>query len=134
MDLHFIATHNANKPLEHTRSGHWPTVRKHHLEAHPACEVCGHSGEKVNVHHKLPFHLHPQLELDPSNLITLCEDEGFVNCHLFVGHLGNFHGYNPDVETDAVEWKDKLLANKARIHETAEKVTSHADNGDTATS
>lgn len=108
------------KPHEEARSPHWPAVRKAHLEKHPACEVCGHSGEKVNVHHKLPFHLHPELELDPKNLITLCEDEHFVNCHLFVGHLGNFSGWNPAVVADAKEWHRKLIENEPRIKETRE--------------
>jgi 5-methylcytosine-specific restriction protein A len=109
-----------DKPLEHLRSSHWPKVRAEYLEQHPTCEVCG-ATEKLNVHHILPFHLHPQLELDPDNLITLCEDEAYVNCHLFVGHLANFRGYNPDVVKDAAEWNAKLKANQERIHETAEK-------------
>lgn len=62
------------KPFENRRSPHWSTVRKAHLEKHPACEVCGATA-KLEVHHKLPFHLHPALELEGSNLITLCEDE-----------------------------------------------------------
>lgn len=106
------------KPDDDKRSSKWPAVRRAHLEKQPACVVCGHDGEKVNVHHMRPFHLHPELELDPENLITLCEDEHFVNCHLFVGHLGNFHGYNPAVRTDAVLWHKKLEQNKARILET----------------
>ena len=118
-----------DKPLDSMRSGHWPKVRAAHLALHPACEVCGDT-KRVNVHHKLPFHLHPELELDPENLITLCEDEHFVNCHLFVGHLGNFRGYNPDVVNDAEEWREKLLANKARIHETAEMETKAGEHGE----
>lgn len=106
------------KPHEEARSSRWPEVRKWHLEKHPTCEVCGHSGKRVNVHHIRPFHLHPDLELDPKNLITLCEDEAFVNCHLFIGHLGNFSGWNPRVVADAAVWKHKLKENAARISET----------------
>lgn len=109
------------KPHEESRSSHWPAVRKAHLEKHPACEVCGHSGERVNVHHIRPFHLHPELELEPTNLITLCEDEHFVNCHLFIGHLGNFSGWNPGVVMDAALFKHKLKENVARIRETKEQ-------------
>src|SRR5512135_3581631 len=80
------------------RSNKWPKVRAAHLAKHPACEVCG-GNEKLEVHHKRPFHLHPDLELDPKNLITLCESKhGGVNCHLFVGHLGNFKSFNADVK------------------------------------
>jgi hypothetical protein len=106
------------KPDDEKRSSHWPAVRAAHLKDHPGCAVCGDT-KHVNVHHIHPFHLHPQLELDPENLITLCEDEHYVNCHLFIGHLGNFHGYNPAVIADAAEWRKKMLDNQARIHETA---------------
>lgn len=110
-----------SKPMDDKRSGHWQKVRAEHLAKHPACEVCGHDGEKVNVHHIRPFHLHPDLELDPKNLITLCEDEGFVNCHLFIGHLGNFKGWNPAVIADAAQFHKKLIENKARIAESQER-------------
>lgn len=109
------------KPHESERSPHWPAVRKAHLEKHPTCEVCGHAGEKVNVHHVRPFHVHPELELEETNLITLCEDEAFVNCHLFIGHLGNFRGWNPAVRADAKEWKEKLRENHLRIERGRER-------------
>jgi hypothetical protein len=47
----------------------------------------------------LPFHLDPQLELDQTNLITLCM--GTKECHLVIGHGGDFHHYNPNVLGDA---------------------------------
>ena len=90
------------------RSGHWPTVRKHHLNAHPCCEVCGGT-EKLEVHHILPFHLHPDHELDPGNLVTLCESgKGGVNCHLHYGHLGNYRSFNEEVRADALHWSAKI--------------------------
>jgi hypothetical protein len=46
-----------------------------------------------------PFHLHPELELDPKNLITLCMSR--KECHLQIGHGDDFKAYNPNVETDA---------------------------------
>ena len=97
-------------PTTAKRSGKWPSVRKTHLEAHPTCELCGGT-KKLNVHHIKPFHLHPELELDPSNLITLCEeDRGGVNCHLFFGHLGNFRtGVNPDVRQDVESWTNRIV-------------------------
>jgi hypothetical protein len=43
----------------------------------------------------MPFHLRPELELDPNNLIVLCMD---VNeCHLEIGHGGSLRCYNPKV-------------------------------------
>jgi 5-methylcytosine-specific restriction protein A len=96
-------------PAGSARSGHWPTVRKEHLLKNPKCAVC--SGDKMlEVHHIHPFHLHPDLELNPDNLITLCEskDNG-VNCHLLFGHLGNFKSFNVDVQKDSRTWIDKIL-------------------------
>lgn len=95
-------------PLSAKRSGHWPTVRKAHLEKHPVCEVCG-GAKSLEVHHITPFHLDPANELSPENLITLCESgKGGVNCHLFVGHLGNFRSWNTSVPMDAPAWREKL--------------------------
>ena len=82
------------------RSGKWPTVEKHFLEAHPTCEACG-SKKRLNVHHCKPFHLDPELELDPNNLITLCMDT--KECHLHLGHGGSFKQYCPDVRKFAAE-------------------------------
>lgn len=61
------------------------------------------------AHHIKPFHLFPELELDTENLIPLCESKKYgINCHLFVGHLGNFKRYNEEVVTDAIIWNAKL--------------------------
>lgn len=95
-------------PLASARSGHWPTVRKQHLEDHAECAVCGGTA-KLEVHHIRPFHLHPALELEPTNLITLCEaNKGGVNCHLLFGHLGNFKSFNTSVIQDAMAWILKI--------------------------
>lgn len=92
------------------RSGHWPAVRKAHLKLFPVCQVC--SGKKnLQVHHKRPFHLHPELELDPKNLITLCEHG--TDCHIVFGHAGDFKGYNPNVEADAAAWAAKFRESRA---------------------
>ena len=95
-------------PANMPRSGRWPTVRERHLQEHPACAVCGGT-KKVEVHHMHPFHLHPDLELDPENLITLCEDDDDgVNCHLLFGHLGDFKSFNETVAADAALWNQKI--------------------------
>lgn len=92
------------------RSGHWPTVRKKHLVDHPNCALCG-SNKKIEVHHIKPFHLHPDLELDPTNLITLCESgSNGVICHLLFGHLGNFKSINPNVVEDVALWATRIEA------------------------
>ena len=78
------------------RSPRWPAVRKAHLLREPSCAACGHRVE-LDVHHVLPFHLRPALELLETNLLTLCASP----CHLWLGHLGHWASYNRDVRADA---------------------------------
>jgi len=66
---------------QQSRSSEWPKVRAAHLAAEPYCRVCG-SVKELEVHHEREFHRYPELELLPSNLITLCR-----HCHYAVGHL-----------------------------------------------
>ena len=87
------------------RSPHWPAVRAKWIAEHGECAVCG-SKKTLQVHHIQPYHLHPELELDETNLITLCE--GPLHCHLMFGHLGSFGSYNPDVKRDAETWAKKI--------------------------
>lgn len=97
-------------PAGMKRSSEWPRIRKEHLEKHPTCALCG-GKDKIEVHHKKPFHLHPELELDPANLISLCEAKGNgINCHLAFGHLGSFKSLNEGVEADAFEWNHKITS------------------------
>ena len=108
---HLVDAAKGKHPLSSKRSSHWPTVRKHHLEMHPTCAVCG-GKDKLEVHHQKPYHLHPELELDPDNLITLCESKANgVNCHLLFGHLGNYKSFNVDVRALAADWL-KRIANR----------------------
>jgi hypothetical protein len=60
------------------------------------------------VHHIHPFHLYPNLELEPSNLLTLCETGG--NCHIMLGHLKNWKSYNLGVRKDAEVLLQKIKA------------------------
>lgn len=97
-------------PWKSARSGHWPTTRKKFLARNPQCVVCGGT-KKLEVHHIKPFHLHPGLELNESNLITLCESgANGANCHLLWGHLGNFKSFNINVREDCIAWVQKLKA------------------------
>ena len=82
------------------RSSEWPKVRKAYLKDHPTCAVCD-STKKAEVHHRKPFHIYPELELDPKNFITLCEGKEFgIICHLISGHLDCFKWENPNVDSD----------------------------------
>lgn len=82
-------------------------MRARFLADHPSCAVCGGT-RKVEVHHRIPFHLRPDLELDPDNLITLCEGCPSANHHLLYGHLGNYKSFNAQVELDANIWSKKI--------------------------
>lgn len=95
-------------PRGFKRSSHWAGVRKTHLSMQPSCQVCG-GLKKLEVHHIHPFHTHPELELEPVNLITLCENgRDGVNCHLLFGHLGDYKSVNESVCEDAFEWARKI--------------------------
>ena len=79
----------------------WRKVRLEHLEKNPTCFICG-GKKKIEVHHIIPFYLAPDMELNPKNLMTLCENKKYgINCHLLVGHLGNYRRINPNVNGKA---------------------------------
>lgn len=88
------------------RSKEWKRIRLEHLSKNPRCAVCG-SEKNVVPHHIIPFHKDQSKELDPENLITLCEGDTF-NCHLFFGHFRNWSKYNPYVVEDARIWREKI--------------------------
>jgi hypothetical protein len=87
------------------RSGAWPRVRREHLEREPCCIACGRS-KTLEVHHVVPYHEDPGLELDPGNLVTLCADP----CHLVHGHLLNWKLSNPHVREDAGRYRERIRA------------------------
>lgn len=91
----------AGKPAK-LRSPKWPAARKAWLALHPTCAACG-SRNSVEVHHVQPFHKHPELELEPSNFISLCD--GPNSCHRTWGHLYNWSSINPTVRQDVALWR-----------------------------
>jgi 5-methylcytosine-specific restriction protein A len=86
-----------------TRSSMWPKIRKYFIAVNNRCSSCGKT-RGLEVHHKKPFHLFPELELDSGNLITLCSNP---RCHLDKGHLGYWKSYNPSVVDDCNIWNKK---------------------------
>ncbi len=106
--LHLAEVKLGKHPASTKRSSKWTACRRTHLAQNPCCAVCG-GNKKVEVHHVKPFHLHPDLELNPTNFISLCENmKDGLNCHLAFGHLGNFKSFNVDVRTDAATWAKKI--------------------------
>ena len=88
-----------------TRSSKWPRVRREHLAREPRCQWCG-AKSKLEIHHVKSFHLFPELELNPENLITLCECH--VDCHLKHGHLGNWRINNELIKEQCQQRKKDL--------------------------
>ena len=99
--------------VKNKRSPQWHKVREEFLTNNLECAVCG-TNKNLNVHHKKPFHLYPQFELDPNNLITLCMDP-LHQCHIKLGHGGDFKKYNPNVDEDV----KSVHANIALFEQTA---------------
>ena len=90
------------------RADNWLEFRDAYVRDNPCCVICG-ARKKLQVHHIVPFHIAPDLELDRTNLLTLCVNKKHgINCHLLVGHLGNYRKTNPNVVLDAMTWKYKL--------------------------
>lgn len=99
---HLKDVFKGKKKLFSRRSSKWRKIRKSFLSLNGSCAACGCT-KYLEVHHIEPFHERPELELDFSNLITLCDKPGKENCHLQIGHLGSFKNKNPNVREDAKE-------------------------------
>lgn len=94
----------SNKKVRYAiRSPKWSSIRKQHLQEHPKCAACGRD-KKLEVHHIEPVHKNPNRELDPSNLITLCD----FPCHLLFGHLMDYKSWNVDVINDSLVFLKKI--------------------------
>lgn len=95
--------HKVGPGTKQLRSPRWPKVAHEHLLKEPNCQWCGGT-EKLQVHHIIPFSEDSSQELNPLNLVTLCEKKGGVcppgECHLRHGHLGNFRNSNPRIRED----------------------------------
>lgn len=106
MSVYKVWVEGTLRELEKTwgteRSPHWATTRKEFIKENNVCASCGCKAG-LNVHHKEPFHIKPELELDPNNLITLCRDH-----HFFIGHLMDQKSYNVDVEKDSADILEKI--------------------------
>ena len=87
------------------RSGSWPRVRKEHLKHEPLCIACGRKNRPVDVHHILGFAEHPDRELDPTNLCTLCDP-----CHFVFGHLMDWKRTNEFVLEDSRRYMARRVA------------------------
>lgn len=85
------------------RSSKWNKVRKEFLKDNYRCASCG-SDNDIEVHHIVPVHVDPSLELDKNNLIPLCAK----SCHLLIGHLMDFKSWNVNVVQDCETMRSKI--------------------------
>jgi hypothetical protein len=92
------------------RSSCWVKIREEYIRKHFICEACG-STEDLQVHHVIPFNLDSSKECDPENLITLCARKTH-NCHLWIGHGGNYKTYNPNCREDAQYFHTMITSRK----------------------
>lgn len=115
MTLHAVRDVSVDKK----RSSHWPAVEHKWLISHPACAACGNTFN-LNVHHVVPFHINPELELadgsdgKPANLITLCMSKE-RHCHLLLGHGDSFKAFNQEIHRDATDHNEALKAKQYHV-------------------
>lgn len=83
------------KKTRKRRDPKWKPLRDNFIKG-KKCAACG-CVDNLQAHHKKPFHLFPELELDEKNLVVLCENPA-KNCHFVFGHLMNWSTYNHDID------------------------------------
>lgn len=91
-----LAVESLNRHLD------WPKVKRVYLRNHRECAACPRR-TNLDVHHKVPIWVNKNLELDESNLMTLCKEH-----HLFVGHLMSWKSWNPGADVHAALWKKRI--------------------------
>ena len=100
----FVPTVGEISPVSATpRHKDWDRESRAWALSHP-CAVTG-STEGIEVHHIRPFHLFPELEMDPANWISLIRP-----WHLYLGHVGNWSNWNPNVREDAERFRRMIEA------------------------
>jgi 5-methylcytosine-specific restriction protein A len=85
------------------RSPQWDKLAKTIVKEVGRCEICK-SKATLEVHHKKPYHLYPELELDRDNLCVLCRRDHFI-----FGHLGDWTAWNKDIDMDIKTWTKKFV-------------------------
>ena len=88
--------------LSEGRSPEWEALSRSFIKKNPFCAISGLC-TNLQVHHKKPFHLYPELELVESNLVVLN-----VNYHFIFGHLGDWKAWNPNIVNDIKVWSNRL--------------------------
>lgn len=100
--LRFFNRSEYDKTGGKPRSPKWRKVREEFIRENPTCALCGGTDD-LDVHHVKSFALYPELELEKSNLITLCTPH-----HLLGGHLMSWKKTNSTVREDCTAWYNKI--------------------------
>ena len=107
------------KKVKKRRHPKWKAVRDAFVKG-KKCVICG-SLTNLQVHHKKPFNLFPELELEENNLMVLCENDS-KNCHFTFGHLFNWSTYNHDIDNTVNYFQ--ILIKTAKMNATLDKGVS----------
>jgi len=99
---------------------HWRTqyaTRKAILTHRKENPVCAFSGSKnrLQVHHKIPVSVQPELAADPNNLVTLTKE-----AHLTLGHGCDWKNFNPHIDKD-IESVQKGIVKTKKYNTDSEK-------------
>ena len=101
-DLLLRWTYYRNEKLLGARSSLWRKTRKEFVKNNPTCAITGDT-RRLEVHHIKDYSHHPELELDPDNLIVLRRD-----IHFIFGHLLNWKSINKDIKEDSRIFLEKI--------------------------
>lgn len=105
-----VGDYSPERTLGAERSSQWSSFKVQFAKTHPkVCAVCG-TTKGLQLHHKTPFSRDKSRELDPTNVVWLCE-QGEHSCHLIFGHLYSFFSYNLDLDNTIKEW-NVLITNR----------------------
>ena len=95
-------TRDSLRTLGAKRSPMWQKARNAYAKENPLCAVCG--DKSIEIHHEKPFHLYPDLELNPLNFISLCRPHHYV-----FGHLMSWSSFNDKVREDSKLWNIRII-------------------------
>jgi len=115
--IYHVARSLFREAQKERRSSRWAHVRDEYLKKNPTCAACG-SRTLCQVHHCEPVHIKPELELEPSNFITLCMSKRAEH-HLTLGHGDNWRAWNPKVREHAAALKADPKTSKAILADAA---------------
>jgi len=87
--MNWLLSFFQDRTFGQARHSGWNDFRRTYIK--DRCEVCG-SKYFRELHHVIPFTVRPDMELFPSNVVTLCRKH-----HFEWGHLFSFKSYNVDI-------------------------------------